>query len=363
MAQIRGILERLEALVISARLIILVQLGHQTEGSMPYKTTFDRIAHLQQSINRVESFVKSGLANCAAVREPGPPNDTASVVAPITVKPISSNLRSEKPPCPTLPKLVFDARLFSHSPKNTPATPTRRKPNLTHDDQGSTHASPIIQRYSMPSFSSLAPFIPEDSFTATPTRWNPNLSPIDETSINTSNASLTNYRSQSHPISITTHNNSDGLDAPRPFPTLGTPVSTSAPLSVDKDANQLHNRTTSNGGSSSFSSLIGLYVDQLAETKEHVWLSCRETATVTIYVNQLLLVEGDHFHGAINGSSSVGGLGNVYNVYPVRTEVTGGDVFNGSIHECNVGGRNNSNNGEKLFRSNLFIALMGQSEK
>lgn len=51
-------------------------------------------------------------------------------------------------------------------------------------------------------------------------------------------------------------------------------------------------------------------------------------------------------------------------VYPVRTEVTGGgDVFNGSIHGCNVGGRNNGNDGEGLFRSILFIALMRHCAK
>lgn len=259
-----------------------------------------------------------------------------SVVAPITVELASSNLRSEKPPYPALPKLVFDARLLSHSPKNSPATPTRRKLNHTKIDQGSTRGSPVmhvdctayspslatsflkedvsplIQRHFKPSFSSLAPFIPEDSFTATPTRWDPNLSPVDETSVNTSNPSLTSYTSQSHSNSTITHDNSEKLDVPRPFPSLGTPVSTSASDLVDNDAKQSHIRTTPNGGSSPFSSLIGLYVDQLAETKEHFWLSYRETATVTIYVNQLLLVEGDHFHGAINGSSSVGGLGNVY---------------------------------------------------
>ncbi|KAF7416348.1 hypothetical protein PC9H_002613 [Pleurotus ostreatus] len=343
MAQTKGTLERLEALAISARLSIPFQSGPQTEGSIPQKMTvlqahgFDRIAHLQQSINRVESFVKVGLANCAAAREPGSPKDTMSVVAPITAELASSNLRSsEKPPYPALPKLVFDARLLSHSSKNSPATPIRRKPNHTKIDQGSSRGSPVmhvdctayspslrtsflkedvsplIQRQFIPSFSSLAPFIPEDSFTPTPTRWNPNLPPVDATLVNTSNPSLTSYTSQSHSNSITTHDKSEKLDVPRPFPSLGTPVSTSASDLVVNDANQPHIRTTPDGGSSPFSSLIGLYVDQLAETKEHFWHSCRETATVTIYVNQLLLVEGDHFHGAINGSSSVGGLGNVY---------------------------------------------------
>lgn len=39
MAQTKGTLERLEALVISARLSIPFQLGPQTEGSMPHKMT------------------------------------------------------------------------------------------------------------------------------------------------------------------------------------------------------------------------------------------------------------------------------------------------------------------------------------
>lgn len=81
---------------------------------------------------------------------------------------------------------------------------------------------------------------------------------------------------------------------------------------MDGNTNQANRRTTSGGGSSSFSSLFGLYVDQLVETKEHVWFSSREAALVSINVNSLLIVEGDHFHGAINGSNSVGGLGNVY---------------------------------------------------
>lgn len=39
MAQTKGILERLEALVISARLCIPIDLGPQTEGNTPFKPT------------------------------------------------------------------------------------------------------------------------------------------------------------------------------------------------------------------------------------------------------------------------------------------------------------------------------------
>ncbi|KAL4263356.1 hypothetical protein AB1N83_005003 [Pleurotus pulmonarius] len=357
MAQTKGALERLEILVTSSRLSI-PHSGPQAEGNTPLKTTvvqagsvslhgLNRIVHLQQSIARVESLVKVGLANCATVPlAPRPLKETVSDIAPITVEPLPSNIRSEKPP---YPKLVFDARLLSHSPKNSPATPTHWKPNSTYVDKGSTRASPVIQfdcatypsslmtsfleengqREFKPSFSSLAPFIPEDTFTATPTRC---LSAGDATSINKSNASLTSDTSL-RSNSISTHNNSNIFDIPRPFPIPGTPASTPYPVDNDDNVNQSPRRTTSNGTSSYLSSLIGLYVDQLPETKADVWLSNRETATVTIYVNQLFRVEGDHFHGAINGSNSVGGLGNVYH----------GDVFNGSIHGCNVGGRSNSN--------------------
>ncbi|KAF4582715.1 hypothetical protein EYR40_002639 [Pleurotus pulmonarius] len=359
MAQTKGALERLEILVTSSRLSI-PHSGPQAEGNTPLKTTvvqagsvslhgLNRIVHLQQSIARVESLVKVGLANCATVPlAPRPLKETVSDIAPITVEPLPSNIRSEKPP---YPKLVFDARLLSHSPKNSPATPTHWKPNSTYVDKGSTRASPVIQfdcatypsslmtsfleengqREFKPSFSSLAPFIPEDTFTATPTRC---LSAGDATSINKSNASLTSDTSL-RSNSISTHNNSNIFDIPRPFPIPGTPASTPYPVDNDDNVNQSPRRTTSNGTSSYLSSLIGLYVDQLPETKADVWLSNRETATVTIYVNQLFRVEGDHFHGAINGSNSVGGLGNVYH--------GGGDVFNGSIHGCNVGGRSNSN--------------------